>query len=465
MNNKIKFGTDGWRAIIAEEYNFENLSRVTIGTLKWLKKRNNNPSVVIGYDCRFGGEIFSDLCAKILSSSGVNVIQSTTFAATPVVSYAVKHFNCDLGIVITASHNPAEYSGFKLKGSYGGPLTQKEILEVEELIPDKSNLNYEKLNSENIKYQDLDLIYLNNIEKEFDFELMSKKDLKIAYNGMFGAGQGIMKKLSKYFSKHSLYHNCCFNPSFNNINPEPIFKNLQDFSNIIQNDISFAFANDGDADRIGIMNEKGHFVDSHHVMLLLIHYLVSHKKITGDVVTSFSCSNKIKKLCDHHGLNHQVTKIGFKYIADIILKNDVLIGGEESGGISVKGHIPERDGIWTAMILIEYIAKSGKSINELIEEIYDITGPFCFKRNDLKISTKEKNQIIKMCENDSFSHFQDLKVIKVEKLDGFKFIFNEDEWVMIRPSGTEPLLRIYAEGSSEERAESILSKTIKTISN
>ena len=175
-----------------------------------------------------------------------------------------------------------------------------------------------------------------------------------------------------------------FNPGFKNINPEPIAKNLSDFAELMTSDISFAFANDGDADRIGIMNKKGEFIDSHHVMLLLIHYLVLEKKMSGEVVTSFSCSNKIKKLCDYHGLKHKVTKIGFKYIADIILENDVLIGGEESGGISIKGHIPERDGIWTAMILIEYIAKSGKSIDELIEEVYGITGSFCFKRHDLK---------------------------------------------------------------------------------
>ena len=461
--NKIKFGTDGWRAIIAEEYNFENLSRITLGTLKWLKKKYPRPSVVIGYDCRFGGERFSNLCAKILSSNNVDVILSKNFAATPVVSYAVKKLKCNLGIVITASHNPFYYSGFKLKGSYGGPLIQKDILEVEELIPDNANLNYKNLNNINIKIQDLDKIYLDRIENEFDFKIIKKNKIKIAYNGMFGAGQGIMNYLSKYFTKDSLYHNCSFNPSFNNINPEPINKNLQDFAVLIEKDTSFAFANDGDADRIGILNQKGEFIDSHHVMLLLIHYLVLEKKMSGEVVTSFSCSNKIKKLCAYHRLKHKVTKIGFKYIADIILKNKVLIGGEESGGISIQGHIPERDGIWTAMILIEYIAKSGKSIDQLIKEIYKITGSFCFKRNDLKITQTQKDNVLKMCENNYFQSFDDLKISSIEKTDGYKFIFNENEWVMIRPSGTEPILRIYAEGATEKQTDYILEKTIKTI--
>ena len=224
----------------------------------------------------------------------------------------------------------------------------------------------------------------------------------------------------------------------------------------IRDRIDCGLATDGDADRIGLYNSKGEFVDAHHIILLVIHYLVKYKKMTGKVVTAFSCSVKVKKLCEFYNLEHETVKIGFKHIAGKMLTEDVLLGGEESGGIAIKGHVPERDGIWIGLLLFEYMASSGKSLEDLINEVYDIVGSFSFERIDLHLDNKKKEDVIEKCQNDQFSSFGEFTVKKIEKTDGYKFFFNDDTWLMIRPSGTEPVLRTYSEAPTREIALKIL---------
>jgi phosphomannomutase len=257
------------------------------------------------------------------------------------------------------------------------------------------------------------------------------------------------------------YLHCDYNPSFKGQAPEPIDKNLQELSQLIKKEknIDSALATDGDADRIGLYNSSGEFVDSHHIILLLIHYLVKYKGMKGKVVTAFSCTPKIAKMCEHYGLEHQTVKIGFKYVAGIMIEEDVLLGGEESGGIATKGHIPERDGIWMGMIIWEFMAKSGKSLEELIAEVYEIVGEFKFERSDLHINEELKQQIIRNCENGKYTSFGDYKVERIETIDGFKFFLPNDRWVMIRPSGTEPVLRVYAEAFDLTEVRKILKAT------
>ena len=226
-----------------------------------------------------------------------------------------------------------------------------------------------------------------------------------------------------------------------------------------EGEINCGLAVDGDADRIGLYNSSGEFVDSHHIILLLIKYLVEVKKLNGKVVNAFSVTPKVKKMCDYYGLDYQVTSIGFKYIAGVMVKEDVLLGGEESGGIAVKGHIPERDGIWMGMIIWEYMVKSGKTLEQLIQDVYKIVGEFKFERIDLHLTEAEKQRIMKKCASNSYKKFMDLEVRSVEDVDGYKYFFDNDEWVMIRPSGTEPVLRTYAEAANTAAAFKILEKT------
>ena len=460
--HKIKFGTDGWRAIIGSEYTTENVARVSIAVSEWLQKKYKNPSVVIGHDCRFGGEMFAETAAKIFSYYDIKVKLAKGFVTTPMVSLGVLNEQACLGVVITASHNPPAYNGYKLKGDFGGPLLPADVQEIEDVIPDKCQVDYNSIiiddliNQNKIIYVDLEDTYCKHAAANFDLELINKSDMKFAYDAMFGAGMNAVKNL---LPSATLLH-CDDNPGFLNTAPEPIHRNLIEFSELIKNNkIDCGLATDGDADRIGLYDSMGNFIDSHHLILLLIHYMVKYKGMSGKVVTAFSCSVKVKQICDYYGLEHETVKIGFKHIAGKMIKEDILLGGEESGGIATKGHIPERDGIWMGLILFEFMCKSGKSLKQLIEEVYDIVGEFAFERIDLHIDNAKKQDIIKACENDRFKSFGKYKVQRIEKIDGFKFFFDANTWVMIRPSGTEPVLRTYAEANSQDQAFDILVAT------
>ena len=460
---KIKFGTDGWRAIIAKDFTVDNVARVTLGSVEWLNQNFDNPSVVIGHDCRYAGELFAETTAKVFANAGIKVLLAKGPVSTPMVSLGTLNKEASLGIVITASHNPPSYNGYKLKGYFGGPLLPKEIQEVEDLIPDSNSVDLDALELEDfyanglIENVDLETMYVDHVEANFDMDSIRNSDMSFAYDAMFGSGQDVMRRLLPDID----FLHCDHNSGFNGTAPEPIHRNLIEFSEMIKmadGQINCGLATDGDADRIGLYDSEGNFVDSHHIILLLIKYLVEEKKYTGKVVNAFSVSPKVKKMCDHFGLEYQVTKIGFKYIAGIMLTDDVLLGGEESGGIATKGHIPERDGIWMGLIIWEYMVKSGRTLEDLIEDVYEIVGSFKFERIDMHLKEEEKLAIVANCENGVYKSFGDLEVRRVETVDGFKYFFDNDEWVMIRASGTEPVLRTYAESATNEGAFKILEK-------
>ncbi|MEQ8623949.1 MAG: phosphoglucomutase/phosphomannomutase family protein [Vicingaceae bacterium] len=468
--SKIKFGTDGWRAIIAKDYTVDNVARVALGTAAWLKKNFDNPSVVIGHDCRFAGELFAETAAKILATNGVQVYLAKGFVSTPMVSLGTLNQKASLGVVITASHNPPSYNGFKLKGHFGGPLLPEQVQEVEDLIPDNNGVDLEAIKmadlieSGKVKHIDLEQQYIDHVEANFDMDSIRNSKMNFAFDAMYGAGQNVMRRLLPNIT----FLHCDENPGFEGQAPEPIHRNLTEFSELLrisEGDLDCGLAVDGDADRIGLYNSEGEFIDSHHIILLLINYLVKEKKMTGKVVNAFSVSPKIKKLCDAFDLEYLVTKIGFKYIAGHMVSEDVLVGGEESGGIAIKGHIPERDGIWMGLVIWEYMVKSGKSLDDLIQEVYKVVGAFKFERIDLHLEEATKQKIMAHCAADDYKSFGKYQVKRVETVDGFKFYFDNDEWVMIRPSGTEPVLRTYAESETTEGAFAILKAVHETIQN
>ena len=464
--HKIKFGTDGWRAIIAKDYTVNNVRRVAEATAQWILN-NGGKQAVIGYDCRFGGQLFADTTAGVFASHGITSVISNNFSSTPMVSLATLKTESTLGVVITASHNPPDYNGYKLKSSLGGPMIPAQIAEVEALIPDHPTSAVMPISEAKekglIKVVDLEQMYIDHVEANFDMDLIRNSGIKLAYDAMYGAGQNAVKRLLP----ESVFLNCDVNPSFRGQAPEPIHRNLTELSETIKNDdsIHVGLANDGDADRIGMYDEKGNFVDSHRLLLLLLKYMKEFKQENGKVVVTFSVTDKMKKLAEHYGLDFEVTKIGFKYIAEIMTHTDLLVGGEESGGLAVKGHIPERDGVWMGLLILEFMAKTGKSLTALLDEVYEIVGRFEYDRDDLHLTENKKQEIISKCKAGAFDSIGSYSIMDTHDVDGYRFILEEGKWVMIRPSGTEPVLRVYAQGSSHDEVRNILDATHESLLN
>lgn len=463
----IKFGTDGWRGIIANEFTVDNVKRVAQGTAEFLKKNfPNNLSIVLGHDCRFAGELFAESTAQVMCANGIKVKMAKGFVSTPMVSLGAVKFGAALGVILTASHNPPAYNGYKLKAHYGGPSSPAVIDEVEQAIPNHlvevPNKSIQTLVAEGmIEYVDLETLYVNEVESKFDLKLIKGSGMEFAYDAMYGAGQNVMRRI---FPEITLLH-CDYNPGFDGQAPEPIHKNLTEFSELIRisEEIDCGLVTDGDADRIGLYNKAGKFVDSHHIILLLVHYLHKYKGMDGKVITTFSATSKITKLAEAYGLPIEITKIGFKYICEKMVTENVLVGGEESGGIAIKGFIPERDGIWIGLTLWEFMAKTGKSLDELIQEVYDVVGSFSMGRIDLHITEEIKQNVLSACKSGKYTQFGNYKIEKTEDLDGFKFHLGNGEWVMIRASGTEPVLRVYSESDTDENAQKILEACKNTI--
>lgn len=451
MTTKIKFGTDGWRAVIAKDFTVESVIRISEGVAQYLKCEKLPLKVVIGYDCRFNGGLFSSYVAKTLQLQGIQVVVSKQFVTTPMVSFAAQELNCGLGVVITASHNPPEYNGYKLKSRFGGPLIEEEIRKVEQLIPD--SIDFEAVDQEDLNaevFADIATPYLNQLKKKFDLEAIVASPIKAVFNPMFGSGQGIFKSLLSNVEEYKSYQN----PLFEGISPEPIMKNLKDFQLYLQqNQFDLAMLVDGDADRIGLMDGMCNYITSHHIMLILLWILVKYKKLSGEVATGFSSTDKIRLFCEKENIPLTVVPIGFKHISNLMQLKDILMGGEESGGISVKGHIPERDGIYNNLLILEFLAQNNLSVHELLGEIESYLGKFYYNRLDLKITENQKQKVLAKLQENSITQIGNYKVEKVETLDGFKFRLAEGEWVMARLSGTEPLVRIYCESEKEENVD------------
>ncbi len=465
VTEKIKFGTDGWRAIIAQDFTVYNVARVAQGQADWLKKNFSNPVIVIGHDCRFGGPLFVEAATKVMCGNGIKVLCAKGIVSTPMISMGVLHLNASQGVVITASHNPPTYNGYKLKGAHGGPSSPKDIAAVEALIPDEVEIPTQTLayfeEKGLIEYINLEEMYINYLNQQFDFNKLNNSPFKMAYDAMYGAGQNVIRKCLP----NAVLLHCEHNPGFDGQAPEPLDKNLKALSATIAKtpELKLGLATDGDADRIGLYNEDGEFVDAHNIILLLIHYLAKYKGLTGKVVIAFSVTDRVKKLCAHYNLPVEVTAIGFKYISEIMVTDDVLVGGEESGGIAVKGHIPERDGIYDGLLLFNFMNETGKTLKQLCDEVYEITGRFVYERNDLTIPNDKKNDIIQTAQANGYAKFGKYTFNRVETIDGVKYHLDNGGWMMLRASGTEPVLRIYAEGNSKEETFDILEEVKKEI--
>jgi phosphomannomutase len=460
--NSIKFGTDGWRGIIAKDFTTETLVKIALGVASYLLKKYKEPSIVIGYDTRFSGKFFLETIAKIFASKGIKVHLATNFISSPMISLGVLKTRANMGLVITASHNPAEYNGIKLKGEYGGPLLEGDIKIIEDLIVKSPEIDVDMLNLQLyinlgvIQYIDLETMYVDHIKQHFDIDRLKESDYLFAFDAMYGAAQNVFRRL--FFDLPILH--CELDPTFKNVPPEPKEKNLEELKTVVLHKKSektfFGIAVDGDADRISVVTETGRYLNSHNIILLLIHYLAGYKNFQGKVVIGASSSDRIEKLCQHYGIEVERVKVGFKEVTRIMLKENVLLGGEESGGIAVGSHIPERDGLWTGLTLWNSVIETSKTLDQLMQEVYDITGYFSCERVDLEIAKDRKHKIIDNIRKNNYKSFGEAEVINTQELDGIKFYLANDEWLLIRLSGTEPKARVYAESSNDERTQRLL---------
>lgn len=454
---KIKFGTDGWRGVISDDFTFENLIIVSLATAKYFSKHSKiDNGVVIGYDTRFLSDEYGKLVARVLASKGIKVLLADKMVTSPMVSLAAKYMNLAGGVMITASHNPPKYNGFKIKGDFGGSAHPEMVAEVEKELNNVEK-NYKPDDFETlvekglIVLYDLRKYYKDYILTKFDINKIKNSGLRIIYDSMYGSGQGFLKELLGVDELHDEH-----NPLFGKVNPEPLEENLQELSQkVVSEKYDLGLAVDGDADRIGAIDEKGNFVDSHKIFSLLLKYLYEKKNLRGMVVKTFSTTEMLNKMCDKYGLEITVTPVGFKHVCKLMLEKDVLIGGEESGGIGVKIHLPERDGIFLSLLMTELLIDYQKPLSELVQSLENEFGPHKYKRIDIHTTEEKKQEILNKCKSGKITNLNGYEVIRTSDLDGYKF-FVENGWLLIRASGTEPILRFYSEADTFEKVEKLL---------
>lgn len=466
MTSNIIFGTDGWRGLIARDFTFENLALVAHATARYVKKMNvPTASVVVGYDTRFLSDDFAAETARILASYGITVYLSDTFSTTPQVSFHTKQKGASLGVVITASHNPAKYNGYKVKASFGGPAVPEQIAQIESelaalkgVAPKMTLRTYDDcVASRSIRLFDASESYLRYLRKKIDFDAILGANLKIVYDPMHGAGIGFLQRV---LPDIKVIHGD-FNPSFGEVDhPEPIAECLTPLMEAVKkHKAHVGLATDGDADRLGLVDHKGNFVDSHRLFMLLLKYLYEHKKRRGAVVKTVSLTTMVNTYCEKHGIVLHETPVGFKHVAKLMAEEKILIGGEESGGLGTSLHIPERDGVFNGLLLLEMMAVTQKSLKKLCDELDDEFGTHRYRRNDVRVTEQQKKAILAACARKP-SKIGRHAVVRTDTTDGYKF-YVENGWLLIRASGTEPLIRFYAEAESMNKVNDLLEEGLK----
>ncbi len=448
--NPMKFGTDGWRAKIAEEFTLANVQLVTQAFVDYLKDSGKDKKgIIVGYDNRFQSEDFARASAEICSGAGIKTYLTKHSVPSPVISFTVKNRNLGAGIMITASHNPPDWNGFKIKEDFGGSARPEVTKAVEaKLTP---HLSIPPSDS-NLEILDPDPDYLGKLKSLVNIDHIKKSKLKFMVDPMFGSGIGYFKKLGVPVTEIRGKRD----PLFGGINPEPIPVNLEDPISFIKDNQEHiaCIILDGDADRLAAIDQTGQFINTHNVFELLLHHLVVNRKLSGDIVKTFNLSNLIDKMCLKYKRKLMVTPIGFKHIAEKMISQDVLLGGEESGGMGIKGFVPERDGILAGLMLMELMATEKKTLAQIVDGFMGEHGYYYYDRADLH-TEKARDIVIKLKEAPP-KKFANKKVANIEVLDGLKLNFENNSWILFRASGTEPLLRVYVEARSEDEVKELL---------
>ena len=456
----IKFGTDGWRGVIGEEYTYANVRLVASAIGDWVNARDEaDKGIVVGYDARFMSGLFAEQCAAVLAHKGIKVWLADVFLSSPALTWAVKDRLAAGGVMITASHNPMQYNGLKFKAAFGGSAPPELVAEIETYVrklEDAGAVIPKADLPEGLERFDTKTAYLQHVKNMLNKDVLSAFRGSIVFDMMHGSAAGYASAIAKEYGLDLKEIRGDYNPSFGGVNPEPIEKNLDALRQAVKaNKANIGLATDGDGDRIGAIDADGRYITPYQIFCLLMKYLVEKRGLGGVVVQTLTASDMVRRLADKYGLNILETPVGFKYVAELMLKEDVLIGGEESGGLSVKGYIPERDGILLGYLLIEAAAAYGKTLGQMLDEMSQEIGTFAYDRRDLHLDMEQKMRLMDGLKHAPPQMMGGRKVLSVKVGDGTKLTM-DDGWVIFRGSGTEPIVRVYCEARSMDAVQSIL---------
>jgi phosphomannomutase len=464
----IHFGTDGWRAVIADGFTFQNLDRVAQATADFW---NSHPvegaqkTIIVGYDRRFLSDRFGRRVAEVLAGNDFQVLLSDCAAPTPAISFAVKTRKATGGVMITASHNPAIFNGYKLKAYYGGSAESSLCQAVEKLIdqnPVRAAKAQEALLSGGIELRDFRPAHYKAIKRLVDFKLIAQSKLRFAHDALFGTGAGCFDELLRGTTCRVTTLNGNHDPNFGGINPEPIALNYaRSAAWLKKHPHDICLVTDGDADRVGGMDGRGRPLTTHQIICLLLHHFIVNRRGRGRVVKAVTTTSMVDNMCAHYGLELVETGVGFKYICAEMLKGNVLLGFEESGGIGFPDLMPERDGIAAGMMLLELLATERVSVNELLKRLVRQFGPHHYARLDTPFPLEKRAALMEYCKANPPAKLAGSPLANINTTDGVKFVAQNGVWLMLRGSGTEPVLRIYAEAKSGAAAHELIADGVR----
>ncbi len=455
----IKFGTSGWRAIIADEFTFANVRLVTEAIAQYIKRDTSSPTLLVGYDTRFASENFAEQVAQVLSAAGVGVRLSARPVPTPALSFSTRHRNLDGAINITASHNPGEYNGIKFSDADGAPVLPEVTGEIEDGIERLQAGGWEWTGSpDNAVVETVDIRdeYLADLRNKIDVEKIQKSGIRIGYDPLHGAGAGYLDLLLEAEGMQPFVLHAERDVYFGGDHPEPDAANLAELRQaMLDQQLTLGLGTDGDADRFGMLDDNGDFFYPNEILALLLDYLVETRGWKGAVARTVATTHLIDRVADLNNLEVLETPVGFKFIGEYIKQDRIILGGEESAGLAVQGHIPEKDGILACLLVAEMVAHRGKSLKEQLKNLFSRTGEVYNRRLNVSLDPSTRKAVREKIASD-VREYHGRPVQRQDRTDGLKLIFGDGSWVLMRPSGTEPVVRYYAEAGSREDLEQLL---------
>ncbi len=459
----IKFGTDGWRGVIAEDFNFDNLRRVAQATCDYIKEAGwpCDKGAFIGYDTRFFSEHFAKAVAEVFAANGIRVRLAERFVPTPFVTFEIVRGKAGFGVSITASHNPYQYNGYKLRTPKGGAASPEVTSPIEERLDGaevKRKDFVEALKEGVIEFVNPYPDYFAWVRERVDLERIGRCGFKVVAHAMHGAAMGLARLFLEPVGCYVEEIANGRNPFFGFKHPEPIEKNLGDLIlRVKETKADVGIATDGDGDRLGMVDEKGRFITPHQIYALILMHLLKNRGLKGAIAKTVSTTSLLNRIAESYGIEVRETAVGFKFIADMLADGEIIMGGEESGGIGVCFHIPERDGTFSALLVLEYMAFEGKTLSGLVDELFERFGPHFYKREDIKVERiEEAKGFVEWLKGSVPDRFGSRAVSSTNFVDGAKLVLEDGSWILFRPSGTEPLLRVYCEAQDRKLLDELI---------